>query len=56
MEIIRSKMQDGDFNKYNFMLYREDTRVIAKLFDMMQLFVNVNSQLDYQSKVISEAT
>ncbi len=43
MEIIKNKMLDKDHTRYNFMLYREDTSVLVKLFDMMQLFVNVNS-------------
>lgn len=43
MDIIKNKMQDRDFTRCNFMLYREDTGVLVKLFDMMQLFVTVNS-------------
>ena len=45
IDIIQTRMVGQDHQAVNYMLYREDASIIVKLFEMIQLFVQVNGQL-----------
>ena len=45
VEIVEKKMITKEFVTSNTMIYREDSFVIQKLYDMLDLFIRVNGQL-----------
>ena len=42
IEIVEKKMIRTEFVTSNTMIYREDSFVIQKLYDMLDLFIRVN--------------
>ena len=49
-------MMKESSSQCNLMQYRENTQAIVKLFEMLQLFVSVNSQLKNPSSFMREST